>query len=89
LAWTIKIKPTADKQLSDLDRPIQKRIRKFLIERIAPLGNPRSVGEALSGPLGDYWKYRIGEYRIICDIQDNVITILVLAIGDRKQVYRR
>ena len=89
MAWTIKTKPTAAKQLSDLDRPIQKRIRKFLIERIAPLDNPRSVGEALSGPLGDYWKYRIGDYRIICDIQDNNITILVLTIGNRNQVYRK
>jgi len=88
MAWNIKIKPVADKELSKLDHQIAKRILKYLHTRIAPLENPRSIGEALSGPLGDYWKYRVGNFRIICDIQDNMITILVLAIGDRKQVYR-
>lgn len=89
MAWIIKTRATADKQIAALDKPIQKRIKSFLMERVAALENPRSIGEALSGPLGDCWKYRVGDYRIICDIQDNIITILVLAIGDRKQVYRR
>ncbi|MDD2735975.1 MAG: type II toxin-antitoxin system RelE/ParE family toxin [Desulfuromonadaceae bacterium] len=89
MVWNIEIKPAADKALDKLDIQVARRILKFLHTRIALLENPRSIGEALSGPLGDYWKYRVGDYRVICDIQDNTITILVLAIGDRKQVYRR
>jgi mRNA interferase RelE/StbE len=89
MAWNIEVKPTADKALDKLDKQIAKRILKFMHGRIAVLDNPRSIGEALSGPLGDFWKYRVGDYRIICDIQDDIITILVLAIGDRKEVYRR
>lgn len=89
MVWTIKFDVATEKELRRIDKPIQKRIRIFLLERIAALDNPRSKGEALSGPLGNYWKYRVGDYRIICDIQDNIITILVLAIGDRKEVYRR
>ena len=89
MAWNIEIKPSADKALDKLDPQAAKRILGFLHTRVAPLDNPRAIGEALSGSLGDYWKYRVGDYRIICDIQDNIITVLVLAIGDRKQVYRR
>lgn len=89
MAWLIEYVDTTEKDLRRIDTTAQKRIKKFLDNRIAPLDNPRSIGEALSGPLGDFWKYRVGDYRIICDIQDNIITILVLAIGDRKQVYRK
>jgi mRNA interferase RelE/StbE len=89
MAWQIKLATTADKELDKLDQQVAKRILKFLYERIAPLDNPRSIGEPLSGILSDYWKYRVGDYRIICDIQDNIITILVLTIGNSKQVYRR
>ena len=89
MAWTIETKPMADKELAALDNQMQKRIREFLDIRVVNLENPRSIGEALKGRLGDYWKYRVGDYRIICDIQDNIITILVLAVGNRKEVYRR
>lgn len=89
MAWTIKTKKAADKELAALDNQIQQRIRDFLDIRVANLTDPRSIGEALKGPLKDYWKYRVGDYRIICDIQDNIITILVLTIGNRKQVYKR
>jgi mRNA interferase RelE/StbE len=89
MTWLIKYSEKANKQLKPFDPTVRKRIKKFLEERISPLDNPRSIGEALSGPLGDYWKYRVGDYRIICDIQDNIITILILTIGNRKQVYKR
>jgi mRNA interferase RelE/StbE len=89
MAWNIEIKPTADKAPGKLDHLVVKRILKFMHGRIAVLDNPRSVGEILSGPLGDFWKYRVGDYRIICDIQNEMITKLVLAIVDRKGVYRR
>jgi mRNA interferase RelE/StbE len=57
-------------------------------ERVAPSDDPRAMGIALKGPLGDLWRYRVGDYRVICDIQDKVLTVLVLQIGNRREVYR-
>jgi mRNA interferase RelE/StbE len=60
-----------------------------LRERVAPLENPRTLGAALKGPrFGDLWKYRVGDYRIIARIEDDLLLILVVRIGDRKEVYR-
>lgn len=89
MAWRIEFDPAAVDELTKLDRAVQKRIIKVLRERISPLDDPRSIGEALRGKqLGGFWKYRIGDYRLICDIRDNVILILVLRIGHRREVYR-
>lgn len=89
MAWRIEFDPAAVDELARLDRPVQKRILKVLRERIAPLDDPRSLGEALRGnQLGRFWKYRIGDYRLICDIRDDVILILVLRIGHRREIYR-
>jgi mRNA interferase RelE/StbE len=57
-------------------------------ERVASSENPRAMGKALKGPLGDLWRYRVGDFRVICDIQDKVLTVLVLQIGNRREVYR-
>ncbi len=90
MVWRIEFDPRAVKELSKFDRPIQQRIIKVLRERIAILDDPRSIGEALRGEeLGRFWKYRIGDYRVICDIQDEEIVILIIRIGDRKEVYDR
>ena len=70
MVWRIETKPAADKVLFSLHKPVQRRIKKFIVERLSPLENPRSIGEPLTGPLGEYWKYRVGDYRLICDIQD-------------------
>lgn len=89
MIWRIEFDPAAYEELAQLDRVVQKRIMKVLRERIAPLEDPRSLGEVLHGKeLGRFWKYRIGDYRVICDIQDEVIRILVLRIGHRREVYR-
>jgi mRNA interferase RelE/StbE len=89
LAWTISYTATARKQLRNLDRPIARRIVDFMDERIAGQADPRSTGRALTGPLlGAYWRYRVGDYRIICDIQDGALCILVIEIGNRRAVYR-
>jgi mRNA interferase RelE/StbE len=89
LTWRIEFDPAAFDDLAQLDRGVQRRILKVLRERIAPLEDPRSLGEALHGKeFGRFWKYRIGDYRVICDIQDKVIRILVLRIGHRREVYR-
>ena len=90
MVWRIEFDPRAVKELSKFDRPIQQRIIKVLRERIAILDDPRSIGEALRGEeLGRFWKYRIGDYRVICDIRDEEIVVLIIRIGDRKEIYDR
>ena len=89
MAFDIEFDPDAVKDLKKLDRPVQQRLVGFLKERVAPLGNPREIGEALAGAtLGNYWKYRVGDWRIICDIQDKRIVVRVLRVGNRKEIYR-
>jgi mRNA interferase RelE/StbE len=87
--WSIKFRPNAERQLERLDPQIARRILRFLHERVALLDNPRSIGDALKGTeLGDLWKYRVGDYRIIASIEDKLVRILVVRIGSRREVYR-
>ena len=89
MVWRIEISETAEKQITKLDRPVAKRIRAFLRERIATLDNPRSIGDALKGSeLGEFWKYRVGDWRLICQIKDTQIVITVITLGNRREVYR-
>lgn len=90
MAWLIEFDDKAKGDLAALDKPIARRITKFLRERVAPLEDPRSIGEALRGSrLGDFWKYRVGDYRVISDIEDGALRILVVRIGNRREVYRK
>ena len=89
MVWQIEFDPAAKKELSKLDPQIAKRILQFLKERVAAQSDPRKLGQALKGSeLGEFWKYRIGSYRIIAAILDNRICILVLRIGNRKEAYK-
>lgn len=89
MAWQIEFDPDALKDLRKLDKPIQIRLVGFLRTRVSSLTNPRDIGEALSGQrLGSYWKYRVGDWRIVCDIQDQKILVRVLRIGNWREVYR-
>ncbi len=88
MAWTIEYAETAEKQLRKLDKLAARRILDFMDERVAPSDDPRELGKALKGSLGDLWRYRVGDYRVLCDIQDAVLTVLVLQIGNRREVYR-
>lgn len=89
MVWRIEVSETAEKQLAKLDRPAAKRIRAFLRERIAVLDNPRSIGDALKGSeLGEFWKYRVGDWRLICQIKDKQVVITVITLGNRREVYR-
>lgn len=89
MAFEIEFDPEAVKDLKKLDRPAQQRLVGFLRQRVALLDNPRDIGEALAGAsLGNYWKYRVGDWRIICDIQDQRIVVRVVRIGNRREVYR-
>jgi mRNA interferase RelE/StbE len=88
LAWTIEYAESAKKQLRKLDRTVARRVVDFMDERVAPSDDPRGMGKALKGPLGALWRYRVGDFRVICDIQDGVLTVLVLQVGNRREVYR-
>ena len=89
MGFEIEFDPDALKDLKQLDKPIQQRLIGFLKVRIAPLKNPRQIGEALTGAtLGNYWKYRVGDWRIVCDIQDKRLVVRVLRIGNRRDIYR-
>ncbi len=90
MAWKIELSQEADRQLDKLDPQVARRILRFLNERVARLENPRSIGEALHGSkLGEFWKYRVGDYRLVCSIEDKLVLILVLRIGHRREVYER
>ena len=89
MAWRIEFDPDAAKELRKLDRPVQQRLLGFLRLRVAPLEDPRAIGEALAGErLGAFWKYRVGDWRLICDIQDERIVVRVLRVGHRRGAYR-
>ena len=88
MTWKIEVVPNARKEIDKLDRQVAKRFLKFLHKRVASLKDPRSIGDALKGPrFGEYWRYRVGDYRIITKIEDNIMLILVLRVGHRKQIY--
>ena len=89
MTWKIEFDPAAARELGKLDRPHAKPILSFLSGRIAQLDDPRSIGEPLKGSkLGEFWKYRVGDYRVISSIEDNVMRVLVVRIGNRREVYR-
>jgi mRNA interferase RelE/StbE len=89
LAWQINFDKAAEKDLAKLDYSAVKRIVTFLRERIAALDDPRSIGEVLKGTkLGDFWKYRVGDYRVIARIEDSEVIIIIVRVGNRKEVYR-
>jgi mRNA interferase RelE/StbE len=88
LAWTIEISRTAEKQIKRLNRVAQAAIVRFLRDRLKPAQNPRQLGKPLHGDKGGLWRYRVGDYRLICDIQDEKVVVLVLRVGHRKDIYR-
>ncbi len=89
MAWRVEFSPAADRELDKLDPQHAKRVLKFLFERVAALDDPRSIGEALKGSsLGAFWKYRVGDYRIVCAIEDDALRVLVVRVGNRREVYR-
>ena len=89
MAWTVEISDFAEKQLRKLDRPVQKRLLDWLDDRIDGCKNPRHFGEPLRGDLAGLWRYRVGDFRIICEIQKQRLVVLALAIGHRREIYQR
>jgi mRNA interferase RelE/StbE len=89
LIWRIEFQRNAVKQLGKLTKSDANRIVSFLTDRVAQDDNPRRAGAALQGSeLGNFWRYRVGDYRIICDIQDHKLVVLVVEIGHRREIYR-
>lgn len=90
MAWRVELGEGAKKDLAKLDKSVAKRLTGFIRGRLMRLADPRSIGEALKGPeLGDFWKYRVGDFRVIAAIEDAKLLILVVRIGNRREVYKR
>ena len=87
-SWRVEINRSAEKQIQKLSRTAQESIVRFLRERVQTADNPRQWGKPLHGDKGGLWRYRVGDYRLICDIQDERVTVLVVSVGHRKDVYR-
>jgi mRNA interferase RelE/StbE len=86
--WTIVYTDTARRQLHKLDKNSARRILEYMEEKIASLESVRSIGKPLRGVLGDLWRYRVGDYRIVCELHDKELRVLVVRVGNRKNVYR-
>ena len=90
MAWQIDYARQAQRQLSKLDKAAARRILDYMDQQIAPQANPHSLGKALvDQKLGNYWRYRVGDYRIICELRDEILVVLALSVGHRREVYRR
>ncbi|WP_421860451.1 type II toxin-antitoxin system RelE family toxin [Parvibaculum sp.] len=89
MAWTIEYSDTARKELRKMERQVAERILDYMDKRVALSSDPRSYGKPLTGPLGSFWSYRVGDMRVICSLEDDVLRVLVVGIGDRKDVYRK
>jgi len=89
MAWAIEFDAAAQRELNKLDPVIARRILKFLLQRVAKLDDPRSIGERLQGTLHHLWKYRVGDYRILCSFKHETLVVLVLEIGHRREIYKR
>ena len=85
--WTISFDERALKELKRLDVTVQREIIRYFKERIAVCENPRLFGKGLSSNLSGLWRYRLGKYRVICQIKDNELIILVVSVGHRKNIY--
>ncbi len=89
MVWRIEFDAGAKKELAKLDRQVARRITRFLRERLAVLDDPLSIGLAMKGQkFGEFWRYRVGDYRILATIEDATICIIVIRIGNRNEIYR-
>ena len=88
MSWVYRFDDRALKDLKKLDRPIQREIIDYLDKRIAGPSDPRRFGKALKAELAGLWRYRLGDCRIICQIQDGLWVVLVVAVGHRKEIYK-
>ena len=88
MAWTIKYSRNSLKSLKKMDKQFARRIVDYLDDKVAVLDDPRILGKSLKGELGEFWRYRVGDYRVLCEIQDEKVIILAATIGHRKEIYK-
>jgi mRNA interferase RelE/StbE len=88
VAWAIRFTPRADKDFGKLGSSDRARVLRFLNDRIRSLDDPRSLGKALQGEYSGMWRYRVGDIRIVVRLEYDVLVVLVLAVGNRRDVYR-
>ncbi|MEI6758470.1 MAG: type II toxin-antitoxin system RelE/ParE family toxin [Chlorobium sp.] len=86
MVWKIEMTGEAEKELARIDKSAAKRIIRYLRERVSV--DPRASGKSLRGDLSGLWRYRVGDYRLICELFDEKVSVLVIRIGHRKDVYR-
>lgn len=87
LVYKIILSDEAKRSLRKLDKSIVAKLLIKFESDLRKLADPRQTGKALKGELGSLWRYRVGDYRIICDIQDKILTIIVVRVGHRKNIY--
>ena len=88
MAWTIELSNRAERVLKKLDRQTARRIGEFIDNSLNGTDDPRVLGKPLKAGLERYWGYRVGDYRLICELKDNILTILIVEIGHRSDIYR-
>lgn len=89
MVWTVEVSDFAERQLRKIDHTVRQRILDYLDDRIEGCKNPRHFGEPLKGGRAGLWRYRVGDYRIVCQIRDDALIVLAIAVGHRREVYRR
>ena len=88
MVWRIEVSAGALKQLKKMDPADARRIQTYLRQRIEPLSDPRAIGDPLKGNLAGLWRYRVGDYRLLCELHEDQLKVLVIRIGHRREVYR-
>jgi len=87
LAWQVEFDPRAEKEIASLDKQSQREVIRYLRDRITTDDDPRRFGKALRGGLNGLWRYRVGDYRLVCQLRDHAFIVLVIRVGHRKEVY--
>ena len=88
MGWTIEYAQSVRKSVKALDPMVRRRIREYLEKRVADLPDPRGLGAPLNGEFSELWRYRVGDYRVICELRDEALIVLVVKVGHRREVYR-
>ena len=88
-SYSVIISPAAEKVIAKLDTTTQQRIKKYLQDKLIGCDNPRQYGKVLEGDLKNFWRYRVGDYRLIAEIQDDKVIILIVAVDKRNDVYKK
>ena len=87
-AWTIEFEQDAIRQLNRLDTSVRRRILEFLQTRVLSRGDPRQLGKPLKGTMAEFWGYRVGNYRLICLLEDQRMIVTLVSVAHRREVYR-